>query len=165
MLILRKLTKNYTFQVLEGEQPQKSNLNSELFSFSKGTSEPVTGMVGYTCFSCNRLYFTITFVTILKSSSSKKIFEKYKLTSVDKSIIFRGVKHLTVPIKGLIQISKFLLNVYTFICTYVCMKPIFRYDHYATLCELLPCAIPSLCLCMKTWLSGGFNEEIHMYVL
>lgn len=39
-----------------------------------------------------------------------------------------------------------------------------RYDHYATLCELLPCAIPSLCLCMKTWLSGGFSSEIYRSV-
>lgn len=35
-----------------------------------------------------------------------------------------------------------------------------RYDHYATLCELLPSAIPSLCLCMKTWINGGFNQEL-----
>lgn len=39
-----------------------------------------------------------------------------------------------------------------------------RYDHYATLCELLPCSIPSLCLCMKTWLAGSYSAEIHWYV-
>ncbi|XP_018335239.1 hexosaminidase D [Agrilus planipennis] len=39
-----------------------------------------------------------------------------------------------------------------------------RFDHYATLCELLPCSIPSLCLCLKTWLNGGFNTNIHSSV-
>jgi hexosaminidase len=39
-----------------------------------------------------------------------------------------------------------------------------RYDHYATLCELLPSAIPSLCLCLKTWLNGGYNQELHKYL-
>ncbi|XP_049817212.1 hexosaminidase D isoform X2 [Aethina tumida] len=29
-----------------------------------------------------------------------------------------------------------------------------RFDHYATICELLPCAIPSLAVCLKTWLCG-----------
>lgn len=36
-----------------------------------------------------------------------------------------------------------------------------RFDHYATLCELLPCSIPTLCLCMKTWLSGGCTQETY----
>ncbi|XP_017779185.1 PREDICTED: hexosaminidase D-like [Nicrophorus vespilloides] len=39
-----------------------------------------------------------------------------------------------------------------------------RYDHYATLCELLPCAIPTLCLCMKTWLTGEYNHQVHSSV-
>ncbi|KRT78897.1 hypothetical protein AMK59_6467 [Oryctes borbonicus] len=39
-----------------------------------------------------------------------------------------------------------------------------RYDHYATLCELLPCSIPSLCLCIKTWISGGYSQNIHSSV-
>lgn len=38
-----------------------------------------------------------------------------------------------------------------------------RFDHYATLCELLPSAIPTLALCLKTWLSGGYNQELHEY--
>nr|CAH7712483.1 unnamed protein product [Callosobruchus chinensis] len=36
-----------------------------------------------------------------------------------------------------------------------------RFDHYATLCELLPCGIPSLCLCLKTWLAGGYTQDLH----
>ncbi|XP_022901815.1 hexosaminidase D-like [Onthophagus taurus] len=36
-----------------------------------------------------------------------------------------------------------------------------RYDHYATLCEILPCAIPTLFLCMKTWLSGGYSQDVY----
>ncbi|XP_018563570.1 hexosaminidase D-like [Anoplophora glabripennis] len=36
-----------------------------------------------------------------------------------------------------------------------------RFDHYATLCELLPCGIPSLCLCLKTWLAGGYSHDIQ----
>ncbi|GLV34793.1 uncharacterized protein CBL_09274 [Carabus blaptoides fortunei] len=36
-----------------------------------------------------------------------------------------------------------------------------RYDHYATLCELLPTAVPSLALCLKTWQSGGYTQQIH----
>ncbi|KAJ8927280.1 hypothetical protein NQ314_020283 [Rhamnusium bicolor] len=36
-----------------------------------------------------------------------------------------------------------------------------RFDHYATLCEVLPCGIPSLCLCLKTWLAGGFSQELQ----
>ncbi|CAH0564501.1 unnamed protein product [Brassicogethes aeneus] len=39
-----------------------------------------------------------------------------------------------------------------------------RFDHYATLCELLPCAIPSLTICVKTWLCGGFNSELNRSV-
>ncbi|XP_060521222.1 hexosaminidase D-like [Cylas formicarius] len=40
-----------------------------------------------------------------------------------------------------------------------------RFDHYATLCELLPCSVPSLCLCMKTWLSGGYSQETNDCVI
>ncbi|XP_015191125.1 PREDICTED: hexosaminidase D-like isoform X1 [Polistes dominula] len=38
-----------------------------------------------------------------------------------------------------------------------------RYDHYATMCELLPAAIPSLALCLKAWLHG-YSEQSHMEV-
>ncbi|XP_039312803.1 hexosaminidase D isoform X4 [Solenopsis invicta] len=38
-----------------------------------------------------------------------------------------------------------------------------RYDHYATMCELLPTAIPSLALCLKVWLYG-YSEQTHMQV-
>ncbi|GFO13672.1 hexosaminidase d [Plakobranchus ocellatus] len=36
-----------------------------------------------------------------------------------------------------------------------------RYDHFATLCELLPVAIPSLAVCLATIKNGGFTEAIH----
>ncbi|CAH1154569.1 unnamed protein product [Phaedon cochleariae] len=36
-----------------------------------------------------------------------------------------------------------------------------RFDHYATLCELLPCGVPSLCFCMKTWISGGYSPNLN----
>lgn len=39
-----------------------------------------------------------------------------------------------------------------------------RYDHYATLCELLPVAIPSLALCLRVWLAGAYSGELHMSV-
>ncbi|KAK9887771.1 hypothetical protein WA026_000086 [Henosepilachna vigintioctopunctata] len=39
-----------------------------------------------------------------------------------------------------------------------------RYDHYATLCEMMPCAIPSLCHCLKTWLSGSFTQDIQLSI-
>ncbi|XP_012271746.1 hexosaminidase D [Orussus abietinus] len=38
-----------------------------------------------------------------------------------------------------------------------------RYDHYATMCELLPTAIPSLALCLKVWLHG-YTEQIFTEV-
>ncbi|KAG8040598.1 hypothetical protein G9C98_002594 [Cotesia typhae] len=38
-----------------------------------------------------------------------------------------------------------------------------RYDHYATMCELLPAAIPSLALCLRVWLHG-YSEQTHMQV-
>ncbi|XP_015516621.1 hexosaminidase D [Neodiprion pinetum] len=38
-----------------------------------------------------------------------------------------------------------------------------RYDHYATMCELLPTAIPSLVMCLKVWLHG-YSEERHLEV-
>lgn len=38
-----------------------------------------------------------------------------------------------------------------------------RYDHYATMCELLPTAIPSLALCLKIWLHG-YSEQTHTQV-
>ncbi|XP_077305479.1 hexosaminidase D-like [Lithobates pipiens] len=34
-----------------------------------------------------------------------------------------------------------------------------RYDHYSVLCELLPVAIPSLAVCLKTLRYGQFTEE------
>ncbi|GLG98746.1 Hexosaminidase domain-containing protein [Gryllus bimaculatus] len=39
-----------------------------------------------------------------------------------------------------------------------------RYDHYATLCELLTVALPSLALCLKVWISGSFNSDLHTKV-
>ncbi|XP_043484727.1 hexosaminidase D-like [Leptopilina heterotoma] len=38
-----------------------------------------------------------------------------------------------------------------------------RYDHYATMCELLPTAIPSLAICLKVWLHG-YSEQTHLQV-
>ncbi|XP_075231653.1 hexosaminidase D-like [Lycorma delicatula] len=35
-----------------------------------------------------------------------------------------------------------------------------RYDHYATLCELLPVAIPSLAVCLHVWNNKGFDETV-----
>ncbi|XP_056647510.1 hexosaminidase D-like isoform X2 [Diorhabda sublineata] len=35
-----------------------------------------------------------------------------------------------------------------------------RYDHYATLCELLPSGIPSLCNCLLTLENGKYSPEI-----
>lgn len=40
---------------------------------------------------------------------------------------------------------------------------VLRYDHYATMCELLPTAIPSLALCLKVWLHG-YSEQVHIQV-
>nr|XP_005994830.1 PREDICTED: hexosaminidase D-like [Latimeria chalumnae]XP_005994831.1 PREDICTED: hexosaminidase D-like [Latimeria chalumnae]XP_014343137.1 PREDICTED: hexosaminidase D-like [Latimeria chalumnae] len=34
-----------------------------------------------------------------------------------------------------------------------------RYDHFSTLCELLPVGIPSLAICLQTLAHGKFNEE------
>lgn len=34
-----------------------------------------------------------------------------------------------------------------------------RYDHYATLCELLSAALPSLALCLKMWITGSLSNE------
>lgn len=36
-----------------------------------------------------------------------------------------------------------------------------RYDHYSVLCELLPVAIPSLAVCLKTLKYGQFSEEAN----
>ncbi|XP_078692347.1 hexosaminidase D-like isoform X2 [Branchiostoma floridae x Branchiostoma belcheri] len=38
-----------------------------------------------------------------------------------------------------------------------------RYDHYATHCELLPAAIPSLALCLQTIVHGGFTEDCDFH--
>lgn len=35
-----------------------------------------------------------------------------------------------------------------------------RYDHYATLCELLPPALPCLALCLHVWLTESFTHEV-----
>ena len=39
-----------------------------------------------------------------------------------------------------------------------------RYDHYATLCELLPTAIPSLAMCLRVWMNRGYDPVIHKAV-
>ncbi|KAG8221886.1 hypothetical protein J437_LFUL006704, partial [Ladona fulva] len=36
-----------------------------------------------------------------------------------------------------------------------------RYDHFATICEMLPVSIPCLALCLKSWNDGEFNPTIH----
>ncbi|CAL1532426.1 unnamed protein product [Lymnaea stagnalis] len=36
-----------------------------------------------------------------------------------------------------------------------------RYDHFATLCELLPVALPSLAVCLAAVSNAGFTEAIH----
>ncbi|XP_071443606.1 hexosaminidase D-like [Hetaerina americana] len=36
-----------------------------------------------------------------------------------------------------------------------------RYDHFATLCEMLPVGIPCLALCLRSWIAGSFSPEIH----
>ncbi|XP_066601396.1 hexosaminidase D-like [Prorops nasuta] len=38
-----------------------------------------------------------------------------------------------------------------------------RYDHYATMSELLPTAIPSLAMCLKVWLHG-YSVQTHVQV-
>ncbi|XP_054284334.1 hexosaminidase D-like [Macrosteles quadrilineatus] len=35
-----------------------------------------------------------------------------------------------------------------------------RYDHYATLCELLPPSLPSLALCLRTWMSRKYDDSL-----
>ncbi|MPC53661.1 Hexosaminidase D [Portunus trituberculatus] len=39
-----------------------------------------------------------------------------------------------------------------------------RYDHYAVLCELLPAALPSLCLCLRVVSQAAFTEADHDFV-
>ena len=39
-----------------------------------------------------------------------------------------------------------------------------RYDHFATLCELLPSALPCLAMCLATLKEGYFDDEIHKAV-
>nr|XP_053631554.1 hexosaminidase D-like isoform X1 [Cherax quadricarinatus] len=39
-----------------------------------------------------------------------------------------------------------------------------RYDHYAVLCELLPVALPCLCLCLRVATRNSFTEADHDYV-
>ncbi|XP_065647471.1 hexosaminidase D [Hydra vulgaris] len=39
-----------------------------------------------------------------------------------------------------------------------------RYDHFATLCELLPVAFPSLVLCLQIFKQKCFSKELHLDV-
>ncbi|NWH66136.1 HEXDC Hexosaminidase, partial [Geococcyx californianus] len=45
------------------------------------------------------------------------------------------------------------------------VAPLYRYDHYSVLCELLPVSIPSLAICLQTLVNGGFTEETKRKVL
>ncbi len=36
-----------------------------------------------------------------------------------------------------------------------------RYDHFATLCELMPSGLVSLALCLRTWLNGKYENRIY----
>ncbi|XP_065199818.1 hexosaminidase D-like [Planococcus citri] len=36
-----------------------------------------------------------------------------------------------------------------------------RYDHYATLCELIPTGLTSLALCLKTWVNGKYDGAVY----
>lgn len=40
----------------------------------------------------------------------------------------------------------------------------FRYDHYATLCELLPAALPSLAYCLQSLSNGKFLSVFEMEI-
>ena len=39
-----------------------------------------------------------------------------------------------------------------------------RYDHYGTMCELLPVAIPTLGLCLAILSEGGYDSKLHLNV-
>nr|CAD7399224.1 unnamed protein product [Timema cristinae] len=47
-----------------------------------------------------------------------------------------------------------------YVCLTLCVAR--RYDHYAIMCELLPVSIPSLVMCLKVWLNGSFNYNLHL---
>lgn len=39
-----------------------------------------------------------------------------------------------------------------------------RYDHFATLCEMLPVSLPSLALCLRVWINNGFSVEDFQHI-
>lgn len=39
-----------------------------------------------------------------------------------------------------------------------------RYDHFATLCEMLPVSLPSLALCLRVWINNGLSVQDVQHV-
>lgn len=95
------------------------------------------------------------------SSCQTLPINKYHVSNHEAWLSELSVQYNKIPnFRGVVLTgwSRFVVYRIFFICN---MLYVLRYDHYATLCELLPCAIPTLCLCMKTWLLGEYNEEVH----
>ncbi|XP_058972266.2 hexosaminidase D isoform X2 [Pocillopora verrucosa] len=109
--------------------------------------------------------------TDLRRHFAKEMFQRY-LEAFPKIWTASAFKGATGPNSDFVTISKHVSNNLQWVeimskiskksdVLGIALTGWSRYDHYGTLCELLPAGIPSLALCLKAIDEGQMNEALR----